>query len=62
MQLPDYHEIIEHPMDFGTVRRKLDQGLYSNLEDLEVGCVLWDMLKYDGWVLVHFNTVLVIFY
>lgn len=35
-QLPDYHEIIEHPMDFGTLRRKLDSGLYLNLEQLEV--------------------------
>lgn len=37
LQLPDYHEIIEHPMDFGTLRKKLDEGLYSNLEELEVG-------------------------
>ncbi|KAM7517373.1 hypothetical protein LguiA_006956 [Lonicera macranthoides] len=34
-QLPDYHQIIEHPMDFGTVRKKLDKGLYPNLEELE---------------------------
>ena len=37
IQLPDYHDIIEHPMDFGTVRKKLDGGLYSNLEQFEVG-------------------------
>lgn len=36
VQLPDYHEIIENPMDFGTVRMKLDQGAYSNLEQFEV--------------------------
>lgn len=40
MQLPDYHQIIEHPMDFGTVRKKLDKGLYPNLEELEVGYCL----------------------
>ncbi|XP_021827546.1 uncharacterized protein LOC110768167 [Prunus avium] len=34
-ELPDYHEIIENPMDFGTVRMKLDQGAYSNLEQFE---------------------------
>ncbi|XP_016506279.2 uncharacterized protein LOC107824075 [Nicotiana tabacum] len=39
-ELPDYHEIIEHPMDFGTVRKKLDGGLYSNLEELEVDVFL----------------------
>ncbi|KAM0061926.1 putative chromatin remodeler Bromodomain family [Helianthus debilis subsp. tardiflorus] len=34
-ELPDYHDIIKHPMDFGTVRSKLIGGLYSNLEELE---------------------------
>lgn len=36
VQLPDYHEIIENPMDFGTVREKLDRGAYANLEQFEV--------------------------
>ena len=36
-QLPDYHEIIENPMDFGTVRKKLDCGAYNSLEQFEVG-------------------------
>lgn len=27
-------------MDFGTVRKKLDEGLYSNLEQFEVGFVI----------------------
>jgi Bromodomain len=36
LQLPDYHDIIEHPMDFGTVRKKLNQGEYANLEQFEV--------------------------
>lgn len=39
-ELPDYHEIIEHPMDFGTLRKKLDAGCYSNLEDLEADVLL----------------------
>ncbi|KAL8120744.1 hypothetical protein AgCh_017792 [Apium graveolens] len=34
-ELPDYHDIIEHPMDFGTVRNKLEAEFYSNLEQLE---------------------------
>ncbi|OIV96257.1 hypothetical protein TanjilG_05097 [Lupinus angustifolius] len=33
--LPDYHDIIKHPMDFGTVRNKLDEALYANLEQFE---------------------------
>lgn len=44
LQLPDYHEVIEHPMDFSTVRKKLSRGAYKNLEQFEVGhgqtCVL----------------------
>ncbi|PSS06129.1 Bromodomain and PHD finger-containing protein [Actinidia chinensis var. chinensis] len=34
-ELPDYHDVIEHPMDFSTVRKKLGNGLYSTLEQLE---------------------------
>lgn len=34
-ELPDYHDIIENPMDFGTVRKKLDGGAYANLEQFE---------------------------
>jgi len=36
-ELPDYHDIIKHPMDFSTIRKKLDKGAYSNLEQFEVG-------------------------
>ncbi|KAA8537403.1 hypothetical protein F0562_026910 [Nyssa sinensis] len=39
-ELPDYGEIIEHPMDFGTVRKKLDEELYSNLEEFEADVLL----------------------
>ncbi|XP_008798221.1 bromodomain-containing protein DDB_G0270170-like [Phoenix dactylifera] len=34
-ELPDYHDIIEHPMDFGTIRKKLSSGAYANLEQFE---------------------------
>ncbi|KAH9606321.1 hypothetical protein KSS87_000236 [Heliosperma pusillum] len=34
-ELPDYHEVIEHPMDFSTVRKKLADRCYSTLEELE---------------------------
>ncbi|XP_022136088.1 uncharacterized protein LOC111007867 isoform X2 [Momordica charantia] len=39
-ELPDYHEIIEHPMDFGTVREKLASGAYANLEQFEKDVLL----------------------
>lgn len=36
MQLPDYHEVIDNPMDFGTVKKKLTSVAYTNLEQFEV--------------------------
>lgn len=32
---PDYYKIIKEPMDLGTVKTKLDRGLYSSFEDFE---------------------------
>ncbi|KAK3027925.1 hypothetical protein RJ639_039392 [Escallonia herrerae] len=41
-ELPDYHEVIKHPMDFATVRNKLASGRYSTLAQMEaissLGC------------------------
>lgn len=34
-ELPDYHDIVKDPMDFQTVRKKLDKGAYTNLEQFE---------------------------
>ncbi|KAL6199388.1 hypothetical protein ACLB2K_029172 [Fragaria x ananassa] len=34
-ELPDYHDVIEHPMDFATVRKQLANGTYSTLEQFE---------------------------
>ncbi|KAK8918506.1 Transcription initiation factor TFIID subunit 1-A [Platanthera zijinensis] len=35
-ELPDYHDVIEHPMDFSTVRKKLARGAYRFFEQFEV--------------------------
>ncbi|KAL2347778.1 hypothetical protein Fmac_001778 [Flemingia macrophylla] len=40
-ELPDYHDIIKQPMDYGTVRKKLDKGLYPDLEQFEVGVAIF---------------------
>lgn len=49
MQLPDYHEVIERPMDFSTVRKQLSDGAYANLEAFEVGSHACDYIskKFD---------------
>ncbi|KAH1153250.1 hypothetical protein GYH30_049070, partial [Glycine max] len=31
-----YHEIIKQPMDFGTIRAKIHEGLYTNLEQFKL--------------------------
>ncbi|KAG9159989.1 hypothetical protein Leryth_005729 [Lithospermum erythrorhizon] len=36
-ELPDYHELIEKPIDFSTIRSKLSNGSYATLEQFEVG-------------------------
>lgn len=40
LQLPDYHELIKNPMDFTTLREKLEAGAYSTLEQFEASLVL----------------------
>ncbi|KAL0701935.1 hypothetical protein Bca4012_058057 [Brassica carinata] len=39
-ELPDYHEIIKNPMDFTTLREKLEAGAYSTLEQFEANVFL----------------------
>ncbi|XP_050379406.1 uncharacterized protein LOC126796704 [Argentina anserina] len=34
-EVPDYYDIIEEPMDFGTMRAKLHEGMYKNLQQFE---------------------------
>lgn len=39
-ELPDYHEIIQNPMDFGTIRKKLAKGAYVSFEQFEKDVLL----------------------
>lgn len=36
LNIPTYHSIIKKPMDFGTVRQKLDRGEYENAKEFEL--------------------------
>ncbi|KAJ8625656.1 hypothetical protein MRB53_034186 [Persea americana] len=56
-ELPDYHEVIEHPMDFGTVRKKLSSGAYASLEQFEkdVFLISSNAMRYNAPDTIYFR-------
>ena len=34
-QVPDYYDVIKHPMDLSTMRKKVEENVYSTLNDFE---------------------------
>ncbi|XP_020242807.1 bromodomain-containing protein DDB_G0270170-like isoform X2 [Asparagus officinalis] len=56
-ELPDYHDIIKHPMDFGTVRKKLDSGAYENLEQFEsdIFLISSNAMRYNSPDTIYFR-------
>ncbi|KAF8410647.1 hypothetical protein HHK36_003179 [Tetracentron sinense] len=56
-QLPDYHEVIAHPMDFGTVRKKLAGGAYANLEQFEkdIFLICSNAMQYNAPDTIYFR-------
>lgn len=57
VELPDYHEIIAHPMDFATVRKKLDAGAYAYLEQFEqdVFLICSNAMQYNAPDTIYFR-------
>lgn len=56
-ELPDYHDVIEHPMDFATVRNKLRNGLYASFEQFEsdVFLICSNAMQYNSPDTVYFK-------
>ncbi|EOA39821.1 hypothetical protein CARUB_v10008487mg, partial [Capsella rubella] len=56
-ELPDYHEIITNPMDFSTVRKKLDSGSYASLEQFErdVFLICTNAMEYNSSDTVYYR-------
>ncbi|XVF74107.1 hypothetical protein PTKIN_Ptkin13bG0033700 [Pterospermum kingtungense] len=56
-ELPDYHDIIAHPMDFLTVRKKLDEGAYATLEQFEkdVFLICSNAMQYNSPDTIYFR-------
>ncbi|XP_075644162.1 uncharacterized protein LOC142615310 isoform X2 [Castanea sativa] len=55
-ELPDYHEVIEHPMDFGTVTKKVSGGAYATLEQFEkdVFLICSNAMQYNAPNTIYF--------
>ncbi|XP_038997091.1 uncharacterized protein LOC120121867 isoform X2 [Hibiscus syriacus] len=56
-ELPDYHDVIEHPMDFGTIRKKLSNGVYATLEQFEkdVFLICSNAMQYNAPDTIYFR-------
>ncbi|XP_038705116.1 uncharacterized protein LOC120000988 isoform X2 [Tripterygium wilfordii] len=56
-ELPDYHDIVDHPMDFSTVRKKLDGGAYSYLEQFEkdICLICSNAMEYNAPDTIYFR-------
>ncbi|KAE8717084.1 transport and Golgi organization 2-like protein [Hibiscus syriacus] len=56
-ELPDYHGIIAHPMDFLTVRKKLDGGAYTTLEqfEMDVFLICSNAMQYNAPDTIYFR-------
>lgn len=56
-ELPDYHDVIEHPMDFGTIRKKLAKGTYSELEQFEsdIDLICTNAMQYNAPETIYFK-------
>jgi hypothetical protein len=56
-ELPDYHDVIEHPMDFGTVRRKLARNAYRSFEQFEddVFLICSNAMQYNAPDTIYFR-------
>ncbi|KAI5315249.1 hypothetical protein L3X38_044425 [Prunus dulcis] len=56
-ELPDYHEVIEHPMDFGTVKKKLTSGVYTSLERFEsdIFLICSNAMQYNAPDTIYFR-------
>lgn len=49
-QVPDYHRVIKNPMDFGTIRKKLQDMAYGSLDDFrdDVLQIFENAVRYNG--------------
>ncbi|KAL5550377.1 hypothetical protein UlMin_000553 [Ulmus minor] len=56
-EVEDYYEIIKEPMDFGTMRAKLHEGMYINLEKFEhdVSLITKNAMQFNSSGTIYFR-------
>ncbi|CAL1399318.1 unnamed protein product [Linum trigynum] len=56
-ELPDYHELIDNPMDFRTVTEKLTEGVYASLEQFEkdIFLICSNAMEYNAPDTIYFR-------
>lgn len=55
--IPDYPDIIKNPMDFSTIKKKLNSGLYNNFEAFnnDVNLTFNNCFLYNGVNIFNFR-------
>ena len=50
LNIPDYFTIIKNPMDFSTIKKRLNSGLYTNFKEFDddVRLVFYNCILYNG--------------
>ncbi|KAI3749415.1 hypothetical protein L2E82_20027 [Cichorium intybus] len=58
-ELPDYHDVIKHPIDFATTRKKLAKGAYLTLKDFEIDVYLicTNAMQYNAPDTIYYKQV-----
>ena len=50
LNIPDYFEVVQHPMDFGTIRNKLNTNAYHAPQEFlhDMNLVFENCMNYNG--------------
>jgi hypothetical protein len=57
--VPDYYEVIKEPMDFGTMRKKINKGVYVtlNLFEKDILLICSNAMRYNAPDTVYYKQV-----
>ncbi|VDN31812.1 unnamed protein product [Cylicostephanus goldi] len=54
-ELPDYYEVVHNPMDFARIKKKIDKGRYSTIEEMGHDVKLLCENARVCWLIQHFQ-------